>query len=92
MTTGVPEEMKTEVEGEAWMMGHVVVRTPNPGSHSVDLVCLPPHHSTVGKKESDIGVQQMYSDFICSIRMCVYRLCILDFTHTVETRCIVTFR
>lgn len=38
--TGAPdEEMMTEVEGEAWMMGHVVVvRTPNPGSPWVDLV------------------------------------------------------
>lgn len=35
---GVPEEMMTVVEGEAWMMGHVVARTPNHGSPSVDLV------------------------------------------------------
>lgn len=38
--TGAPEEeMMTEVEGEAWMMGHVVVvMTPNPGSPWADLV------------------------------------------------------
>lgn len=39
MMTGVPEEMTTEVEGEAWMMDHVVARTPNPGSLWGDLVC-----------------------------------------------------
>lgn len=66
--TGVPEEMKTEVEGEAWMMGHVGVRTPNPGSHSADLVCLP-HHSTV--KNLYIGAQQMYCDLTRNIR-CMY--------------------
>lgn len=41
MMTGAPEEeeMMTEVEGEAWMMGHiVVVMTPNPGSPWADLV------------------------------------------------------
>jgi len=38
--TGVPEEaeMMTEVEGEAWMMGHVVVKISNPGSPWEDLV------------------------------------------------------
>lgn len=46
MTTGAPEEaMMTEVEGEEWMMGHVVVEammrtTPNPGSPWADLVRL----------------------------------------------------
>lgn len=38
MMIGVPEEMMTELEGEEWMMGHVVARTPNHGSPSVDLV------------------------------------------------------
>lgn len=41
--TGAPEEeeMMREVEGEAWMTGHVVVvMTPNPGSPSGDLVSL----------------------------------------------------
>ena len=41
MMTGAleEEEMMTEVEGEAWMMGHVVVVTiPNPGSHWAGLV------------------------------------------------------
>lgn len=41
MMTGVPEEeeMMTEAEGEAWMMGHaVVVMMPNPGSPWADLV------------------------------------------------------
>lgn len=43
MMTGAPEEeeMMREVEGEAWMTGHVVVvMTPNPGSPSGDLVSL----------------------------------------------------
>lgn len=39
MTGGPEEEMMTEVEGEAWMMGHVVVvMMPNPGSPWADLV------------------------------------------------------
>lgn len=39
MTGGPEEERMTEVEGEAWMMGHVVVvMTPNPGSPWADLV------------------------------------------------------
>lgn len=49
MMTGVPEEMTTEVEGEAWMMDHVVARTPNPGSLWGDLVGLPHHQLTVAK-------------------------------------------
>lgn len=44
MMTGAPEEeeeMMTELEGEAWMTGHVmVVMTPNPGNHWADLVRL----------------------------------------------------
>lgn len=65
---GVPEEMMTVVEGEAWMMGHVVARTPNHGSPSVDLVRL--HHqinsfafnSSVGEKRyALISVHNIYS-------------------------------
>lgn len=41
---GVPEEMTTELEGEAWMMGRVAARTPNHGSPSVDLVRLHPQN------------------------------------------------
>lgn len=90
---GVPEEMMTVVEGEAWMMGHVMARTPNHGSPSVDLVRLHHQINSFAFNSSVGGEKDMHSyqcityivilHYIHCKKECVYRH-VVAFTYTVE--------